>query len=337
VGILEYLNRHEPNNLKRVSGDTWQLKDHDSLKISNGKFHWFSRGIGGSNALDYLVKVRGIDFKEAVAELSSEVGGHIRDFDKKEEYTPKKIAEKKPFILPPPNAHNENVIAYLQKRGIDKDIIDECIEKNTLYEDEKQACVFVGYDGQTPKYAAKRSTRSDFKGDVANSSKIFNFCLTAKKEESEHLCVFESPIDAMSHATIAKKLGKDNEDTHRLSLGGLSSLGLKEFLVKNPKIKNIYFCFDNDMAGEKAMERISSDIILDESLKNREFKLIIWQPKQGKDYNEMLINMIKDERELAREVTKESVKEAVKEAEKELETKNKTLSTLTKKKQQHSI
>ena len=46
------------DKLVRVSGSTYCTREHDSLKIFNGKWHWFSRGIGGRNALDYLVKVK---------------------------------------------------------------------------------------------------------------------------------------------------------------------------------------------------------------------------------------------------------------------------------------
>lgn len=39
---------------------------HDSLKISNGKWMWFSQGFGGVSALDYLMKVKGCTFNQAM-------------------------------------------------------------------------------------------------------------------------------------------------------------------------------------------------------------------------------------------------------------------------------
>ncbi|OLA01342.1 MAG: hypothetical protein BHW11_08750 [Clostridium sp. CAG:62_40_43] len=36
------------------------------MKISNGKWCWWSRGIGGRPALDYLIKVQNIPFVEVV-------------------------------------------------------------------------------------------------------------------------------------------------------------------------------------------------------------------------------------------------------------------------------
>ena len=66
MDLLTYLQNYEPQNLKRVARSTYCTREHDSLKISNGKWHWFSRGVGGKTALDYLIKVKDIPFIEAV-------------------------------------------------------------------------------------------------------------------------------------------------------------------------------------------------------------------------------------------------------------------------------
>ena len=64
MDLLSYLQRYEPSNLKRVAGNVYCTKEHDSLKISNGKWYWWSRGFGGVSALDYLIKVREYSFVE---------------------------------------------------------------------------------------------------------------------------------------------------------------------------------------------------------------------------------------------------------------------------------
>ena len=55
VDLLTYLQTCEPNELVHISGNHYCTREHDSLKISNGKWYWFSRGFGGYNALDYLI------------------------------------------------------------------------------------------------------------------------------------------------------------------------------------------------------------------------------------------------------------------------------------------
>ena len=69
LDLLTYLQRFDPQELVHVSGSTYCTREHDSLKISNGKWNWFSRGIGGKTALDYLIKVQGFSFTQAVETL----------------------------------------------------------------------------------------------------------------------------------------------------------------------------------------------------------------------------------------------------------------------------
>ena len=66
MDLLTYLRCCEPEELVRFSGDTYTTKTHDSLKISNGKWCWWSRGIGGTTALDYLIYVQGLSLPDAV-------------------------------------------------------------------------------------------------------------------------------------------------------------------------------------------------------------------------------------------------------------------------------
>ncbi len=51
MDLLSYLQTYEPSNLQRVAGNVYCTREHDSLKISNGKWYWWSRGFGGVSAL----------------------------------------------------------------------------------------------------------------------------------------------------------------------------------------------------------------------------------------------------------------------------------------------
>lgn len=62
VDLLSYLQATAPNELVRCGAEEYCTREHDSLKISHGKWYWWSRGIGGASALDYLVKGLGMDF-----------------------------------------------------------------------------------------------------------------------------------------------------------------------------------------------------------------------------------------------------------------------------------
>lgn len=75
IGLLDYLQRYEPDNLRRVSPGVFCTKEHDSLRISNGKWYWFSQGFGGCSALDYLIKVKNLPFTTAMERLHGKAAG----------------------------------------------------------------------------------------------------------------------------------------------------------------------------------------------------------------------------------------------------------------------
>ena len=141
--LLSYLQTYEPQELQKCGGREYRTMTHDSLKISNGKWNWHSRGIGGRTALDYLVKVRGMDFVKAVETLCGERGAAVR----MPSDIPHKEKPAKPFLLPPENRCGTAAVSYLLGRGIDGEVISQCIRKGILYESRNyHNCVFVGKD-----------------------------------------------------------------------------------------------------------------------------------------------------------------------------------------------
>ena len=49
MDLLTYLRLYEPENLVKVYGNVYCTRQHDSLKISNGKWMWWSRGFADSS------------------------------------------------------------------------------------------------------------------------------------------------------------------------------------------------------------------------------------------------------------------------------------------------
>lgn len=94
LDLLSYLQRYRPDELVKVTRGVYSLRSHDSLKISNGKWYRWSNGVGGVSALDYLIKVEGIPFVEAVRHLC-ECTKHW-PFPK----TTPQPKEPKPFVFP---------------------------------------------------------------------------------------------------------------------------------------------------------------------------------------------------------------------------------------------
>ena len=106
MDLLTYLRRYEPEELVHFSGNTYTTRTHDSLKISNGRWCWWSRGIGGSTALDYLVAVRGLSLPDAVTQIirAPPAGNRL-------DTAPITEHKQQPFQLPPRHADNRRVFS----------------------------------------------------------------------------------------------------------------------------------------------------------------------------------------------------------------------------------
>ena len=69
ISAIQFLRRYRPGQLEKdAARGELHLKDHDSFKIceATSLWHWKSRDVGGRSALDYLIKVEGLGFVEAV-------------------------------------------------------------------------------------------------------------------------------------------------------------------------------------------------------------------------------------------------------------------------------
>ncbi len=294
MDLFSYLSSYDPSNLVRVAAGVYCTREHDNLKISNGKWFWWSRGFGGVSALDYLIKVKGMDFVSAVEHLTRE---QRREYFREEKQIQR--AEKpKVLLLPEKNEANEKVKSYLFQRGISLPIIERCIEDGILYESiPYHNAVFIGKDhNQIPKYAACRCTNgSNFKIDASGSDKRFSFRLIAEKR-SDTLHLFEGAIDLLSYASYVNYKGGDYRSENLLSLAGVYQpkdemeeskipVAITEFLKENPHIKRIYLHFDNDKAGRKATAAIKMQL-------EKAYEVIDDPPKTGKDVNDFWMQQL---------------------------------------------
>ena len=292
MDLLSYLQRYEPNNLKRVTGKVYCTREHDSLKISNGKWYWWSRGFGGVSALDYLIKVKEYSFVEAVEQLT----GVVRDCIPPPPAIKKD--EPKELLLPKKNKNCDRVIQYLFGRGIDYQLIQDCVADGTIFESaEYHNAVFVGKDESgTPKYAACRSTLgSSFKGNASGSDKRYSFRLLAR-EPTNTVHLFEAAIDLLSYATYLKCEGKDYKSENLLSLSGVYQpkkeikeskipIALTTFLEANLHIKTIFLHLDNDRTGRLCTAALKE-------LLQKDYKIVDEPPPVGKDFNDFLLSYL---------------------------------------------
>ena len=289
VDLLTYLQTYEPQELVHFSGNTYTTRTHDSLKISNGKWMWWSRGIGGRSALDYLIKVRGYSFMEAVEIIAGQMVISTPICAPKVE----KSLKEKSLLLPEVMVYPDQVYRYLQNRGIAEEVIEYCIDNKHIFESVNyHNAIFVGYDrAGKMRYAAMRGTRSSFLGDATGSDKRYSFKIEANSF-CDRVHLFESAIDLLSYATMEQMAGRNWRCEHLLSLAGVYQpakdienskvpVAVSKFLEEHPAVSGIVAHLDNDLAGRRATEAICM------ALANR-VNWIDSPPKFGKDYNDML-------------------------------------------------
>lgn len=226
VDLLTYLQTCEPGELVHLSGNHYCTREHDSLKISNGKWYWFSQGFGGYNALDYLIKVKDVPFMEAVERIT----GQAAYLPPTQTYSEKPKKEKV-LLLPKASQCATHACNYLRSRGIDGELIDYCFQTGRIYESlPYHNVVFVGLDRYNkPRYATLRGIGTDFIGEANGSDKQFSFSIPAQNSDTLHL--FESAIDLLSFATLVKQNGVNWQRDHLVSLAGVYKP--KENLQKN--------------------------------------------------------------------------------------------------------
>ena len=336
IDLFSFLLITSPNELLHVGGNTYCTREHDSLKISNGKWYWFSRGIGGRSALDYLIKVKGIPFKEAVGMILGRAAemppvSHIQTnsqalpgaqkqeetqatqetlgkpddigktdaieksdaLDKLETDDQLKKEQKKELLLPKAvEGRPERVIAYLVDRGIDRPLIEACVNHKLIYESaEYHNAVFVGYDQEgVARYAAIRGTMGSYKGEATGSDKRFSFSLCLPRQPPT-VHVFESAIDLLSYATLEHRAGRDWRGDALLSLAGVFKqkrekvvpVALAQFLSDHPSVRTVCLHLDNDEIGRSAAKGII------EGLSDRPYEVINQPPSRGKDVNDQLL------------------------------------------------
>ena len=291
IDLLTYLQTYEPTELIHVRGNTYCTREHDSLKISSdGRWYWWSRGFGGYSALDYLIKVKGMQFMDAMKILSD--GRQLSPKNDAVLGENRHVEGKRTLLLPERSETNLEVVRYLSGRGIDREIIRDCIDEGLLYESlPYHNCIFVGFDENgKAAYACYRATNGErLMGDAAGSDKRYAFRID---RASSTLHVFESAIDLLSYATIMKMKTGEWRSEPMISLGGVYApspnspsikipAALDNALQNHQEVNMIALHLDNDYAGKSAMENIALQLRCNYEMRNE-------PPPYGKDCNDYL-------------------------------------------------
>ncbi|NER26526.1 MAG: DUF3991 domain-containing protein, partial [Symploca sp. SIO1C4] len=269
----------------------WKDGEH-TISINGSKFIDWQANRGGGGAIDLVMHVRKVDFQGAVEWLSGQsLSPHV-SFSKQQSQI--ESAEPRPLEMPTPNQEKWKAVRqYLvESRGLPAVLVDHIHERGLVYADDKQNAVFVRYasngDGREwerkePIGASLRGTRGEnnsFHGLVPGSWREQGwFWIGAGKGEVKRVFLTESPIDALSLATIDKNRQTAAGITLYLSTDGSGAVPtevLKRVLERGGQV---VAAFDVDQAGEEMAWRLAQELPGVSRV----------SPAYGKDWNERLL------------------------------------------------
>ena len=249
TNLIEYAVS-EGFEVEKADRKTYHVKGNSGLYLFPKGYHHFSRGESG-NIIDFAREYQGLSFVTAVETILG-----TRAYANTLPPLPP-VQKRGELTLPPKSKDIQQIRRYLtRERCLDPQIVDSLIEHGMIYEAVTKSkgmvyknCAFVSFDKDgKPRYCSLRGLGgSHFRQDVANSDKSYGFIMQGT---GNRVFAFESPIDAISHATLMKLNGMDDTRDYRISEGCLSDKALTRLLADNPQITEIVFCFDNDRDGK---------------------------------------------------------------------------------------
>lgn len=234
IDLAKFLS-FKGENIVRVGNNEYSLKEHDSIRIRENVFKWFSRDISG-NSIDFLMVYYNVGLVDAVNMLLGSNVPIVQNVSRK--YV---IEKKYTFVS---SANNKRVIAYLcQSRKLDYNIIKPFLFDGSIAQDKNNNVVFFSPSGG----AEVSTTLSDRKwkrifGNYDGFRVVVGVPLLA--------LIFESAIDLLSYYQLKKD--KIN-NALLISMGGLKKSFIDIVVHQfNIDISNIYLCVDNFREDEPA-------------------------------------------------------------------------------------
>lgn len=271
TNLVDFLTRRG-ESIKFVGNNSYWKHNDETISLKGNL--WFNHYTQkGGEAIGFVKEFFGVDYKEAVCILLGKSLSELTEVH----HEPKPKAQ---FILPERNPTSTRVFAYLTNtRGIDRDVVSTFMKAQLIYEDKKHHnAVFVGKDKDgTPRHAHMRgsSSTSQFKMNAIGSDPNYSFHWTGNDNE---LFIFEAPIDMLSYISM---FPNDWQNHTYAASCSVADRVLFQCLYDNPNIDTVHICFDNDVAGQSAAERII------DKLASRNINADILKPDR-KDWNEDL-------------------------------------------------
>ncbi|MBE9138840.1 toprim domain-containing protein, partial [Nodosilinea sp. LEGE 07088] len=287
---LEDVAAHLGLECDRHDKHKWRSGDH-IISISGPLFMDWLADAGGRGAIDLVMHVQRVEFKEAVEWLSgrdlSQQPAHVVTYAQPEVRGPRVLA------VPAANEHRwAGVREYLvEARKLPAVLVDRLYERGLIFADEYQNAVFLRHGLQAKTWSRGEVIGASLRGTWGEENHFHGLAPGSARDQGwfwigtgqgpvNRVLLVESPIDAMSLALLDKAQRGPVGVSIYLSTdgsGGVPVEGLKSVVQSGGVVAA---AFDADVAGELMAWRVAQQVPGIERL----------TPNQGKDWNEVLIN-----------------------------------------------
>ena len=204
--------------------------------------------------------------------------------------------KKKPILAEPLKLSErddeklEQVIGYLEERGISAETIELVVNNKTLFANNYGSAVFVmrDFDGAVIGH----NWRSTQKGDTRRQNtpgtfKEFGSFYLGDPRTAKELVLVEAPIEALSYYEVNKS--KDWTNTAVVSLHGISITETLADFIKTGEVEKVTVALNNSVEADKVAAKLK------ESFEATQKTVSVEAPFIGEDWNDYLVSLQTEE------------------------------------------
>lgn len=287
---LEDVAAHLGLECDRHDKHKWRDGDH-IISISGPLFMDWLADAGGRGAIDLVMHVQRVEFKEAVEWLSG------RDFSQR----PTQVSNADQVKAPDPRALEmpgncsrrwDAVREYLvEGRKLPAVLVERLHERGLIYADEYQNAVFVRHSLQARSWQRGEIVGASLRGTWGEDNHFHGLAPGSARDQGwfwigtgqgpvNRVLLVESPIDAMSLAVLDRAQRGPEGVSIYLSTDGSGGVPVEALKTVLRSGELVSAAFDADVAGETIAWRVAQQVPGIERL----------TPGQSKDWNERLMH-----------------------------------------------
>jgi hypothetical protein len=273
----------------RYDKHKWRDGDH-IISISGPLFMDWLADAGGRGAIDLVMHVQRVEFKEAVEWLSG------LDFSQRPAQATgsaqAKDSEPRALEMPEDSPRRWDAVReYLvERRKLPAVLVDRLHERELVYADVYQNGVFVRHSLQARSWQRGEVVGASLRGTWGENNPFHGLAPGSARDQGwfwigtgqgpvQRVLLVESPIDAMSLAMLDRAQRGPEGVSIYLSTDGSGGVPVEALKAVLQSGGLVAVAFDADVAGEVMAWRVAQQVPGIERM----------TPNQGKDWNEALV------------------------------------------------